>query len=34
MKKKIIGFILGVFSLGIVSLANADCHTELKLSTF
>ena len=34
MKKKIIGFILGVFSLGIVSSANADSHTELKLSTF
>jgi len=34
MKKKIIGFILGVFSLGIVSSANADSHTELKLATF
>jgi len=34
MKKKIIGFILGVFSLVIVSSANADSHTELKLATF
>ena len=34
MKKKIIGFILGVFSLGIVSSAQADRHSELKLAPF
>ena len=34
MKKKLIGFILGVFSLSIVTVANADGHTELKLATF
>ena len=34
MKKKLIGFILGVFSLSIVTVAKADGHTELKLATF
>ena len=31
MKKKLIGFLLGFFSLGLVSSASA---TELKLATF
>ena len=31
MKKKLVGFLLGVFSLGLVSSASA---TELKLATF
>ena len=34
MKKKLIGFIIGVFSLSVVTAANADGHTELKLATF
>ena len=34
MKKKLIGFILGVFSLSAVTVAKADGHTELKLATF
>ena len=31
MKKKIIGFVIGIFSLSIISTASA---TELKLATF
>ena len=31
MKKKLIGIVLGIFSLGIISSASA---TELKLATF
>ena len=34
MKKKLIGFVIGLFSLTIISSANASGHTELKLATF
>ena len=34
MKKKIIGFVLGIFSLSMITSAQADGHTELKLATF
>ncbi len=34
MKKKIVGFILAIFSLVLVTSAQADSHTELKLATF